>query len=115
MFPTNVGDKAKYAAMIETPKAYLSGVCIMYHDNDGEIKGSIFNEFGISALDFSYSEKKDKVKLHHVFKMMNKWYIKKVLRHDIREIIHQLKEGNGVYHNKRFHINYQFTPLETSE
>lgn len=114
-FPLNVGDKAKYAATIETPKAYLSGICMMYHDENNEIKGSIFNEFGISAIDFSYIEEKDKIKLHHVTKIMNKWYIKKVLRHDLRELIHQLKQGNDNYRNDRYHLSYQFTPMETNE
>jgi hypothetical protein len=115
LFPANVGDKAKYAATIETPKAYLSGICMMYHDENGEIRGSFFNEFGISALDFCYYEEKDKVKLHHVTKMLNKWYIKKVLRRDLRELIHQLKRGNDNYKNDRYHLSYQFTPIETSE
>lgn len=115
MYPSNVGDKARYAAIIETPKAYLSGICILYHDDNGDIKGSFFNEFGISAIDFTYIAKKDKVKLHHVIKMMNKWYIRRVLRHDLREVLQQLKNGNGNYTNTKYHLTYQFTPVETSE
>ena len=115
MYPFHEGDKTRYAAIIETPKAYLSGICVLYHDENGEIRGSFFNEFGISALDFSYIENKDKVKLHHVIKMMNKWYIKRVLRRDLRELIHQLKLGNGSYRNARYHLNYLFTPIEASE
>ena len=115
MYPSNVGDKARYAAIIETPKAYLSGICILYHDENGDIKGSFFNEFGISAIDFTYIAKKDKVKLHHVIKMMNKWYIRRVLRHDLREVLQQLKNGNGSYTNSKYHLTYQFTPVETSE
>lgn len=115
LYPVNAGDKAKYAAIIEMPKAYLSGICLLYHDSDNKINGCLFNEFGISALDFTYDENKDKVKLHHVIKMMNKWYIKKVLRRDLRELIHQLRTGNGSYTNERFHLRYQFTPIETNE
>ena len=111
MYPSNQGDKVRYAAMIETPKAYLSGICILYHDENDEIRGSFFNEFGISALDFSYDEEKDKVKLHHVIMMMDKWYIRKVLRRDLRELIHQLKLGNGCYRDKRYRLDYQFTPV----
>lgn len=115
LYPVSVGDKARYAAVIEMPKAYLSGICILYHDEGSKINGSLFNEFGISALDFTYDENRDKVKLHHVIKMMNKWYIKKVLRHDLRELVHQLRIGNGIYINEKYHLRYQFTPLEAAE
>lgn len=114
-YPFNKGDKVRYAAMIETPKAYLSGICIMYHNEDDELWGSLFNEFGISALDFTYSEKKDKVKLRHVIGVMNKWYIKKVLRRDLREMMRQLRQGHTSYSNDRHHLNYRFTPMEPDE
>lgn len=114
-YPSNKGEKVRYAAVIETPKAYLSGICILYHDENDEIKGSFFNEFGISAIDFSFFENKDKVKLHHVVKMMDKWYIKKVLRRDIRELIHQLKLGNECYKDERYHLNYRFKPVESND
>ena len=61
-FPDNTGSKVKYSALIEMPKGYISGICILYND-EGLVRGSIFNEFGISAIDFVYDTAKEKVKL----------------------------------------------------
>lgn len=80
-FPSADGERAKYAAYIEMPKAYVSGICVLLQE-DGLIKGSLFNEFGITALDFTYNPQRDKIKLHSVIKMMDKWYIRKVLKKD---------------------------------
>ncbi len=92
------------------PKGYVSGVCIMYNDGQ-DVKGSIFNEFGISAIDFSYNIAKDKVKLLNVMSMLNKWYIKKLLKSDLRKLLHQLQQGNGTYRNGKYKIEYKFTTL----
>ena len=110
-FPSKEGDRARYSALIEMPKAYLSGVCILLRE-DGVVKGSLFNEFGISALDFTYRLDKEKVKLHHVIKMLDRWYIKRVLKKDMRELIHRLQQGQSEYQNERYHIQYRFTPLK---
>lgn len=48
VFPDSAGQKVKYNATIEMKKGYLSGVCILVNDGE-EIKGCLFNEFGISA------------------------------------------------------------------
>ena len=45
-FPTEDGERVKYHAYIETPRAYISGICILLKEGD-LIKGSLFNEFGI--------------------------------------------------------------------
>ena len=99
-FPSKEGDRVRYSALIEMPKAYLSGVCILLRE-DGVVKGSLFNEFGISALDFTYRLDKDKVKLHHVIKMLDRWYIKRVLKKDMRELIHRLQQGQPEYQNEK--------------
>lgn len=115
LFPANAGDRARYSAYIEMPKAYISGVCIMLNDGE-EIKGSLFNEFGISSLSFTYSIAKDKVKLHDVIPMMDKWYIRRVLRKDLRQLLHCLQDGQSSYKNERYQIVYHFTLLnETND
>lgn len=110
-FPDNVGSKVKYNATIEMSKGYVSGVCIMVNDG-GVIKGSLFNEFGISAIDFTYQPDKRKVKLLSVIKMLNKWYIKKVLRQDLVQVMENLSKGICSYHDEKFKINYNFTILK---
>ena len=110
LYPEKQGDRTRCSAMIEMPKGYLSGVCMMYNDGT-EVRGSIFNEFGISAISFSYNIRKDKVKLIDVISMIDKWYIKKILRKDMRTLMHRLREGNGEYVNEKYKISYKFSPL----
>lgn len=109
-YPAN-GQRQRYNAMIEMPRGYLSGICIMVNDG-GTLRGSIFNEFGISALDFIYDEARDRVKLENVMGMMDKWYIRRVLRRDLRALLHNLKDGRGDYTDEKYKITFHFTPLE---
>jgi len=110
-FPTNEGERVKYNAYIEMPRAYISGVSVLLKEGD-VIKGSLFNEFGMTALDFTYDPKRQKVKLHHVMKMMDKWYIRRVIRKDMAQLMRCLQKGETQYNNERRHINYQFIPIE---
>ena len=110
----------RYSAYISMPRGYVSGLLVLLHEDEvvghasqrGTVKGSIFNEFGITALDFTYDRRKDKVKLHSVIKMMDKWYIRRVLRRDLREALKRLEQGDSIYENRRYHINYKFTPID---
>ena len=113
-FPVQTGDRARYTALIEMPKAYLSGICILLRE-DHVLKCAVFNEFDISAMDFSYCPEKDKVKLHHVIKMLDRWYIRRILKKDLRQLIHGLQRGETQYRNEKYKINYKFTPLEQEE
>ena len=36
LFPAQAGDKVRYTAYIEMPKAYISGLCIMANDGQRE-------------------------------------------------------------------------------
>ena len=111
LYPANEGDRVRLTAMIEMPKGYVSGICVMYNDGE-DIKVSIFNEFGISAIDFSYSLRKDKVRLLGVIKMLNKWYIRRILKSDLRKLMHALQKGEIEYRNEKYKIDYKFSPLE---
>ena len=72
-----------FTALIETPKASISGICLLVQDSD-TIKGAIVNEFGITALDFVYTRKDDKVRLVSAAPMLNKWYMRPVITADTR-------------------------------
>ncbi len=110
-FPETEGDRIRYAASIEMPKAYLSGICVLLREGD-VVRGSLFNEFGVTALDFTYHPENQKVKLHHVISMMDKWYIRRVLRKDLAQLMLRLQQGETTYHNERRHITYQFKILK---
>ena len=98
-----IGATNKYSALIELPKAYLSGVCFL-RNVDGKVMGCIFNEFGISALEFSYRPGEKKVKLLNVIPMMNKWYIKRVISRDLVKVYQGLLRGETIYQNEKYHI-----------
>ena len=113
-FPSTQGEKAKYSAYIDMPQGYVSGVCVLF--NEGTvIRGSLFNEFGITALSFSYDIKKEKIKLYSVVKLMDKWYIRKIMKKDLSKLMRCLQRGESVYQNEKYHITYSFSALNTEE
>ena len=101
----------RFSTFIETPRASISGICVLVTDSS-EVCGSLFNEFGITALDFTYNPERDKIKLHSVMKMMDKWYIRKVLKKDLRQVMKALMKGESEYTNQRQHIVYRFHGIE---
>lgn len=109
-FPKTEGENVRYMAYIEMPKGYVSGICVLHLEGD-TIHGALFNEFGITALDFSYNLVKKKMILHTVMPMMDKWYIRKVLKKDLRQLMDCLQHGETIWTDERYHIVYQLTPL----
>ncbi len=122
----SIGDQCRrYAFQLETSKAAITGICIAREDAE-TITGSMVNEFGISAISFVYNKQKDKVKLLNVISFLNKWYIKMVLKNDIKVCIHtiynipskqsknygvEVEEDKVVITNNKRHLKYTFTPL----
>lgn len=119
---------SKHAFQIDTPKGFVSGI-LLVSENDEYINGSMINEFGVSAIDFSYSKKKQKVKLLSVVSFLNKWYIKQVLKNDIMFCLHVLfdtpyKKNHGYevvrtidsvsITNPKRQLKYSFSPLTLS-
>lgn len=60
-------------------KGYLSGISVLVRETD-VFRGVLFNEFGITALEFTYNPQKKKVKLEQVIAMLDKWYIRRVIK-----------------------------------
>ena len=110
-FPATEGEKVRYSVQIDFGKSYLSGIGIMAYV-DGEVLGSVFNEFGVSALSFSYNPQKDKVKILSIIGKLNKWYIRGVVKKDMKKVIAVLKEGGTTYTNQKYHITYTFQQLK---
>lgn len=100
----------RYAAYIDTPRGTVSGICAMAADSV-ETHGVLFNEFGITALEFSWHRAKDKVRLHQLLPALDRWYIRRTLRRDLRHLLHRLQQGDSTYVNRRRHITYTLTPL----
>lgn len=86
----NNDERSRYTFQIETSKAAITGIMLLKETPD-DIVGSMVNEFGVSAIDFIYNKKKNSIKLLNVVSFLNKWYIKMVLKKDIRLSIQLLK------------------------
>lgn len=117
VYPDSIGTNSKVGMVIEMPNAYISGILILARQNEDTINGSLINEFGVSFIDFAYDEPKNKIELLYVTKSMDKWYIRRVLKNDFRDILVLMKTGeDNRYENRKRHITYIFTPLnEASE
>ena len=106
---------ARYTAYIEMERAYISGLCLLQTEEragkNGMTKGCIFNEFGITAVEFNYDQQRQKVKLHRVMDLLDRWYIRKVLRKDLARLMDNLQHGEYEYENQKRHIHYRLTPL----
>ena len=109
--PSTEGERARYSVQIDVKKAYISGICGMLFE-DGKLKASVVNEFGFSAMDFEYDPQKDKVKIINIVKKLDHWYIKRVLKRDLRILIHNLRQGIYKHENTKYEIIYNFQPLQ---
>ena len=110
----SIGCKTKYATTIELSKGYLSGITIMVREAD-VYHGVLFNEFGITALEFTYQPQIKKVELIEVIAMLDKWYIRRVLKNDLQHVMENLMKGNPTYKNEKYHISYKFSVMSNDE
>ena len=68
----------------------------------------MINEFGAKAFDFTYTN--GKVKVLNVVAFLDKWYIRRVLRRDLKHILPTLPPDKESYYKRRW-ISYTFTPM----
>lgn len=112
--PVRDGDRQRYSVTVETPRGALDGVCIMMMDH-GVVKASVINEFGVSLMDFTYAPPKGRVRLLSVMKMMDRWYVRRLLRRDLRHVMQSLASGDTIYRNPRMGMTYIFKPYNAAE
>lgn len=110
----SIGCKTRYATTIELSKGYLSGITIMVREAD-VYHGVLFNEFGITALEFTYQSQTKKVELIEVIAMLDKWYIRRVLKNDLQHVMENLMKGNPTYKDEKYHISYKFSVMSNDE
>lgn len=115
VYPDSVNQRVRYEIAIEMPKAYLSGLMIMHKPEEGQVDASVINEFGISLMDFSYDEKKNKIKIHSITDKLNKWYIKRTLSNDFKNILKAMQGGSKEYLNSKRKIKYSFQLANETE
>lgn len=84
--------RQEYSVAIMARGAEITGVCIVKTDAEGS-RGAIVNEFGIHALDFMVSADRRKVKLLNVIPMMDRWYVRRVVKKDLRTLFNATADG----------------------
>lgn len=82
----------RYAFEVTMEKGHISGIMIT-KESDDTIAGTMVNEFGVSALSFVYDKRNNKIKLQDVMSILNKWYIKRVLKQDLTFCLHILNDA----------------------
>ncbi|MBQ6203317.1 MAG: hypothetical protein IJK46_04415 [Prevotella sp.] len=120
---------SEYTFLMQARGQELTGICMVSIAPDGNLTGTIVNEFGIKAFDFLIN--RGKVRLVNVMKPLDKWYIKKVLRKDFGFAFRHIPQGkdttekkqritfpdNGeiIVDNDKYKIHYVFTPIAVSD
>lgn len=119
-----------YRVQLQARNASLDGVCAIKLI-DGSIKGVVVNDFGIKAFAFIISPDRKKVKLQDVIHMLDHWYIKRVIKNDLKLLfnattsnisnqdkktkIEILDDGTIKMTNSKYHIQYLFTLAPETE
>lgn len=119
------GQTREYQLLMNARGHALTAICMMEPAADGSLVGTIVNEFGVKAFDFTYT--RGKARVLNVMGPLNKWYIRRVLRHDFTFLLRHLDDGQDAVQGKRrltfaadgtihltsgrYKIDYTFTPL----
>lgn len=106
-FPEKEGERVYYDFSMRRSDMELSGICILLCSGD-TVKASIVNNFGATLIDYSYDTKKLKIKLHYVFEKLDKWYIRRVLKRNLKKIMLAMRSGENSYKDVRHKLSYTF-------
>jgi hypothetical protein len=114
----------EYNLLMNVRGREVTGLCVMSVSPDNNVLGTVINEFGVKLLDFTHEAGKTKVL--NVIKMLDKWYIRKVLRKDLnffllnrastkgvnekKRSLEISNDGDIIIRNQRFRITYTFSP-----
>ena len=120
-------DSREYNLLMQIRGQELTSICIMDFTDGQDIVGTVVNEFGVKAFDFTFDG--SKAKICNVVGPLNKWYVKKILRADFSFILSNIRQGSDVtkkkrkltflpdgeiqFTNDRYNIHYTFTPLNS--
>lgn len=119
----NGAERASWNFTLERGTMTVTGICLARQTEQGLV-GSVINEFGIHFFDFTCRD--NRVKVSNVFAAMDKWYIRRVLRNDLRLLVadSSLKVGRRrqldiwqpdslQLQNRRYGITYRFERLDS--
>lgn len=111
-------ERAVWAFTLDRRELTMTGICIVRQGAEG-VAGTVVNEFGVKAFDFTV--RKGRLKLRNMAQPINRWYIRRTLRSDLRCLVAPQPRSVGrrrtltlslpdsiVLLNKRFDITYRF-------
>lgn len=120
---------AEYSVVIDVRGRQITGICMINTATDGSAVGTIVNEFGIRAFDFTFDGQKATVQ--NVFPPINKWYIRRVLNRDMAFLLTNMHtnttvekgkrtitvspSGDITLTNRKYKISYTFKPLDDKQ
>jgi len=127
--PSATLSEYEYNLLLKIRGKEITELCFMSIDSCNNIVGTVINEMGIKAFDFTH--KKGKTKVLNVMGPLNKWYIRRLLKKDFsfiltnflesktitqrkRKIVHGTN-GEISVSNERFKIYYLFTPMKSEQ
>jgi hypothetical protein len=129
LLPADTLVTKEYNMLMQVRGQEITGICVMNIAPENNIVGTVVNEFGVKAFDFTFSQ--GKAKVLNVVGPLNKWYIRKVLRGDFAFILSNidtnkdfikkkrrisfLPNGDISASNDRFKIRYTFTPMNSKQ
>lgn len=85
LFPFYGDESTRYTVAITFKNASFSGICVVKNIGT-QIAGTIVNEFGIRAFDFTMSQDRRRVKLLNVMKPLDKCLIRKAIARDLKRL-----------------------------
>lgn len=85
LFPFAGDESTCYIVAITFKNASFSGICVVKNIGT-QIAGTIVNEFGIRAFDFTMSQDRRRVKLLTVMKPLDKCLIRKAIARDLKRL-----------------------------
>ncbi len=107
-------ERETYNIGIETSRWRVTGVCAVLYGRDS-VSACVFNEFGLTVLDFTYFPERGKVKLDGLTPFLDKWYIRKVIRKDLARLMRSLPAEKAGYTDSRRGITYKLERIECDE
>lgn len=118
----NGEERASWNFTLERGTMTVTGICLTRQTEQGLV-GSVVNEFGIHFFDFTC--RNNRVKVSNVFPAMNKWYIRRVLRNDLKLLTANTPQSIGrrrqltvnqpdsiTLINHKRHLTYRFERLQ---
>ncbi len=118
---------------LEVKRIDITGILVLKQTAEGEIRGAMMNEFGVSALNLLVTPDRRKVTLLNVSPLLNKWYIKRAIRTDMKYLFRARMSdvgkkrkgrriemtGDGITlhgrHGITYHFNQQAEPIPTDD